>query len=126
MSYPSQLLSGNLNTTEPLPPGFTTPEPINEPLSMSAFKPSENASMLTERRVKVDPDVAYESGLCTRCEPTKSSPWESGVLMWAQMWFGFLFAIIIILMLVAIYLSAQYISKNGRNNCLPKNRRRCA
>lgn len=78
---------------------------------------------LTERKVKVDPDVAYESKLCTRCSPTKPSPWETGALLYMQIGFGLVLALIMILMLVAIYLCADYVAKHG-SHCKPKNRRR--
>lgn len=65
-------------------------------------------SELAERTVKVDPDVAYESGLCTRCEPTKPQPWDSGPLLWMLIGFGCLIFIIIGLMLAAIAMCINY------------------
>jgi hypothetical protein len=71
------------------------------------------ASTVLQRKVKVDPDVAYESKLCTNCKPTKPSPWEygAGPLFWLKATFLFFFAILIILTVVAIVLISNYFSK---------------
>jgi hypothetical protein len=76
---------------------------------------------VTERKIKVDPEVAYQSGLCKRCEPTRPPRWESGALLWLQVGFALLIAIIIILMLAAIVLSSNYVAKHCHNR--PRNRR---
>jgi hypothetical protein len=65
-----------------------------------------------ERRVRVDPDVAYYSGLCTRCEPTRPPAWESGPIMWIQVAFAFLFAIVIVLLIVGTVLCVDYVRKH--------------
>lgn len=117
-SYSMQLLSGNLAREQqqqqqpPPPPGFVAPD------LTSAVK-------FKERIIKVDPDVAYESRLCKRCTPIRPPPWESGALVWVQAAFAFIVAIIVILMIVAIVLSAQYIAKHTDGCAKPKNRRHC-
>lgn len=68
----------------------------------------------TERKIKVDVDVAYESGLCKSCKPTRDPRWESGALLWIQIGFALLVALIVILMIVAIVLSQKYLH-NQRN-----------
>lgn len=69
--------------------------------------------IMNERRVKVDPDVAYESGLCKQCEPTKPSSWSVGALFWIQIVFFSLIVVLIILMVAASYLCDQYTRKHG-------------
>jgi hypothetical protein len=73
----------------------------------------QQAAVTTERRVKVDPDVAYESGLCQQCKPTRPSSWSSGALMWIQVAFLSLVAILLLLMLVTIYFCNVYIHQHG-------------
>lgn len=76
---------------------------------------------MSERRVKVDADVAYESGLCSDCKPTKPSPWSVGALWWMQVAFFTLVIVIVLLMITAIYLCNSYVNKHG---CCSKVRNR--
>src|SRR5579871_5445915 len=101
--YSLQLLSGNLTPERP-PPGFESGARSSMPDNESTLvleqppsppdpeqpQPEQSEIAVFERRVKVDPDVAYRSGLCKRCEPSRSSPWESGALMWLQIGFALL------------------------------------
>lgn len=85
-------------------PEDTSPEVVTTPPPVG---------VTTERRVKVDPDVAYESGLCKQCKPTKPSSWSSGALFWMQVAFFSLVFILILLMLTAIYLCNLYINQHS-------------
>lgn len=143
MEHSFRLLAANATPdgSEQLPVGFRAQPASNHRFvygGQAAASPAVTVSQaamsglaepaMTERNVKVDPDVAYESGLCTRCEPTKPQPWESGALWWMQVAFAALVLVIIGLLIAAAALCIKYSQQFGgccQPPCPPKKRRCC-
>lgn len=94
----------------------------DEPVGESPVPPESNkTSGLTQRQINVDPQTAYESGLCKTCKPTQPSPWNMGVLLKIQVAFSLLVFLILFLLILAILLITSYLNTYGKPR--PMNRR---
>jgi hypothetical protein len=136
---PTPAFAPALQTPSAAPPTSTpgpatarsTPAPATAPSTAAPASPATEGEgeagtpRLEERKIRVDPDVAYESGLCSDCQPTKPGAWERGALYWTLLWFGFLLVAAMILMIVAIALCFKYLARHG-SPARPRNRRAAA